>query len=323
MKNKKILYGIIGVGHLGNFHTQQSLKISNFNLIGVYDTNHKRGKEIALKYKTIYFDNIQSLLIKCDAVSIVTPAVYHYKMATIALKNNCHIFIEKPFTTSIKDAKKLISLAAQFKKIIQIGHIEQFNPVFKKFLQYKPKPLFVDAERLAPFNKRGTDVDVVLDLMIHDIDLILSLIDSKLKKVSANGVKILSQSYDLVCARLEFDNGAIANLTASRLSENPVRKLRVFESNLYSSLDLQNLSISRCFSADKTSSNKNVLFEFENKAITKTIVRVEPKNALYEELDSFSQSITNNQAIAVDGYKGLETLKIAFLIQKKINEQKL
>ena len=322
MTNKKILYGIIGVGHLGNFHTQQSLKIPAFNLIGVYDTNKVRGGEIASKYKVKYYANIQSLLKKCDAVSIVTPAIYHYKMAVLALQNNCHIFIEKPFTTNIQDAQNIMALAKQNHRLVQIGHIEQFNPVFQKFLSYKPKPLFIEAERLAPFNKRGTDVDVVLDLMIHDLDLVLSLLDSKLKRVAANGVKILSQSYDLVNARLEFESGSIVNLTASRLSIKPMRKLRVFESNVYSSLDLHNLSISRYFALKQSSNNKNVIFEYKNKAVTKKIIPIEPQNALYEELNSFSESISSQRPIIVDGHKGIETLKIAFLIQKRINEQK-
>ena len=320
MKNKKILYGIIGVGHLGNFHTQQALKIKTLQVVGVFDLNKQRGQEIASKYNVSFYTSLNKLLKKCDAVSIVTPAKTHFKIALQAISKNCHVFIEKPFATNLNDAKQLVQLAKKKKKIIQIGHIEQFNPVFNEFLNYIPKPLFIESERLSPFNKRGIDVDVILDLMIHDIDLILSLVNSKIKRIDANGIKILSSAHDLVNARLLFNNGTTANLTASRLSTKPMRKLRVFESSTYSSLDLQNLSLTRYISSKKTDDNKNIIFDFNNKAVSKEEILIAPKNALYEELSSFSNSILNKQVARVDGKQGIKTLNIAFLIQKKINE---
>ena len=261
MKNN-ILFGIIGVGHLGNFHTQQALQIPNINVVGVYDADKKRAKEIAAQYSVQCFDDMELLLKACDAVSIVTPALSHYNIAMNALKNNCHVFIEKPFTVNLEDAHKIVLEAKNNNKLIQVGHIERFNPVFTQFIKSSPHPLFIEAERLTPFNKRGIDVDVVLDLMIHDINLILALLDSKIKSVHANGVSILSQSSDLVTARLEFDNGCIANLTASRLSVKPLRKLRVFEKNTYSSLDLQKSSIEKYVVLNRRNSNQDVVFEF-------------------------------------------------------------
>ena len=321
MTKKKIAYGIIGVGHLGNFHTEQALKNENFNVRGVYDLNEIRGAEISKKYNVDYFSDINQLLNKCNAVSIVTPASTHYEIALKALENNCHTFIEKPFCTNIKHAHEIQKTAEEKNLLVQIGHIEQFNPVFKKFISFNPKPVFLESERLAPFNKRGIDVDVILDLMIHDIDLILSLVPTKIKNISANGVQILSNSYDLVNARLEFQNNVTANLTASRLSIQPMRKLRVFESSVYSSLDLNSLSIAR-YTVNQSSKNHNanVVFELDDKSVSRKTVSVNAINALYEELDSFSQSIINRKPIIVDAKKGIQTLEIAFEIQKKLNE---
>ena len=281
MKNN-ILFGIIGVGHLGNFHAQQALQVPNINVAGVYDVDKKRAKEIAEQYSVQCFDDMELLLRACDAVSIVTPALSHYNIAMNALKNNCHVFIEKPFTVNLEDAHKILIVAKQNNKLVQVGHIERFNPVFTQFIKSSPRPLFIEAERLTPFNKRGTDVDVVLDLMIHDINLILALLDSKIKSVHANGVSILSKSSDLVNARLEFDNGCIANLTASRLSVKPLRKLRVFEKNTYSSLDLQKSSIEKYVVLNRTNSNQDVVFEFENNAVKKESILIEKQNALFE-----------------------------------------
>ena len=328
MKNN-ILFGVIGVGHLSNFHTQQALQVPNINVVGVYDVDKKRAKEISSQYNVPCFDDMDLLLKSCDAVSIVTPAMSHYNIAMKALKNNCHVFIEKPFTVNLEDAHKIVLEAKNNNKLIQVGHIERFNPVFTQFIKSSPCPLFVEAERLTPFNKRGIDVDVVLDLMIHDINLILALLDSNIKKVHANGVSILSKSSDLVNARLEFENGCIANLTASRLSVQPLRKLRVFEKNTYSSLDLQKSSITKYVVLNKTNSNQNidlnkpnpVVFEFANTAVKKESILIEKQNALYEELVSFSESIQNQQPVEVDGEDAIKTLELALLIQQKINEQ--
>lgn len=321
MKNKKIFYGVVGVGHLGNFHTQQALHNPSLDVIGVYDIDNNRGNEIAAIYNIDYYSDLELLLKKCDAVSVVTPAIYHFDVAIKALKNDCHVFIEKPFASNVQEAEKIIHIAKQKNKLIQVGHIEQFNPVFKKFMGFSPSPLYIESERLTPYNKRGTDVDVVLDLMIHDIDLSLFLFKSPLKTVSANGIKILSQSYDLVNARLEFVSGGTANLTASRLSVDPMRKLRVFEKEIYSSLDLQNLSIARYLVKRKANSKKNILFQFENNSITKEEVKVDPVNALYKELEAFSNSILTKQPISVDGERGLRALEVALLIQEKINDK--
>ena len=320
MKNN-ILFGIIGVGHLGKFHAQQALQVPNINVVGVYDDDKKRAKEISAQYQVNYFDDIELLLKSCDAVSIVTPAMSHYSLAMKALKNNCHVFIEKPFTVNLEDAHKILNQAKTNNKLIQVGHIERFNPVFTQFIKSSPRPLFIEAERLTPFNKRGTDVDVVLDLMIHDINLILALLNSKIKNVSANGVSILSKSSDLVNARLEFENGCIANLTASRLSVKPLRKLRVFEKNMYSSLDLQKSSIEKYIVLNKKKFNQDVVFEFKNSVVKKESILIEKQNALYEELVSFSESIQNQQLVAVDGKDAIKTLELALLIQQKINAQ--
>ena len=321
MKNKKIFYGVVGVGHLGNFHAQQALLNPSLNLVGVYDTDMVRGAAVAEKYKVDFYNNLELLLKKCDAVSIVTPAIFHCEVSIKALEHNCHVFIEKPFATSVSEGESIIERAKQKNKLIQVGHIERFNPILNKFLTYSPTPLYIESERLTPYNKRGTDVDVILDLMIHDIDLSLFLFNSQIKTVAANGIKILSDSYDLVNARLEFVCGGTANLTASRLSVHPIRKLRVFEKKIYSSIDLQKLSCVRYWVDKKTESDKNTVFQYKNNSVKKETVSADPVNALYEELEAFSKSILSKRPIFVNGSHGLRALEIALLIQEQINEK--
>ena len=325
MQKKKINYGIIGTGHIGKYHIQQIQNIDKVNLIGVFDTDPGLCKNIANQYQIKAFQSMESLLGKCDAVSIATPAFSHYKVAKQALCANCHLFIEKPITTNVKEAKKLISLAEKKNLAIQVGHIERFNPALTAFTKKKTmiKPEFIETHRLAPFNVRGTDTDVVLDLMIHDIDLVLYLANSTVRNVTASGVSVLSNSLDLVNARIVFNNNCVASLTASRISDKPLRKLRVFEQNRYISFNLQKNTYSEYLVQNINTNDKTarLVFEKDNKVVTMQQYQGEETNALYEELLSFITSITKSQKVIVDAHDGKNAIEIALLIQEQINEK--
>ena len=304
--NKHIKYGVVGVGHLGKFHVEQLKKIQGVSLIGIYDTNQTLASNISNQFKTRSFNDLNSLLKKCDAVSIVTSTPYHYSVSLEAIKNNCNVFIEKPISNSVKHAKEILDVANKKNIKVQVGHIERFNPAYQAFYKKNPKPLFIESHRLAPFNKRGSDVPVVLDLMIHDIDLVLNLANKKILKIHASGSSIISNYIDLANARIEFEGGLIANLTSSRVSTKQMRQMRVFEKNFYSAIDLQNHTL-------KT-------LALKNKKIIPEEVIVSKKNALLEELVAFTNSIRNDSKIAVSGTDGLRALKTAMEIQKIIEK---
>tara|TARA_B100000212_G_C27383995_1_gene538330 strand:- start:1448 stop:2428 length:981 start_codon:yes stop_codon:yes gene_type:complete len=325
MEKKKINFGIIGTGHIGNYHIQQALNIKIINFVGVFDIISKQANKIAKKYKIKAFNSIDELLDKCDAVSIASPAQTHYMIAKQALKHSCHLFIEKPITTNVEEAQKIIEIANRLNLKVQVGHIERFNPIIVDFTQQynKVSPLFIESHRLAPFNIRGTDTNVILDLMIHDIDLILFFVNSEIKKVEASGVSVLSDSFDLVNARLSFQNGCIANLTASRISDKPLRKLRLFEKNQYVSMDLQTNtgSIYNVLNSQKASPKGSIL-KLKNKHILLKKLVAKPSNALFEELVSFINSIQNAKTPTVSAVDGKKAIELAILIKDKINEQK-
>ena len=326
MEKKNFNYGIIGAGHIGKYHIQQIQNIPSVNLIGVFDVDQKQCQAIAKELNTSASKKLNVLLKKCDAVSIATPAFSHYGVAKEALENSCHLFIEKPFTTTIQEAEDLIEFAQNKNLLIQVGHIERFNPALLDFMKKNSScaPQFIETHRLAPFNIRGTDTDVVLDLMIHDIDLILYLVNSPIASVVASGVSVLSQTLDLVNARISFINGCVANLTASRISDKPLRKLRLFEKNQYVSIDLQEHSYSqyKVHQQDTNNASGNTIFELDNKFVTLSNHIAEKTNALYEELLAFVNSIQNSQKITVSGNDGKKAIEVALLIKQKINEKK-
>ena len=238
-KDTTIKIGVIGVGHLGHFHLKQLKGIPNVSISGLYDSNPKRADEMSLLHNVHSYSSLDEILDKSDAVSIVTPTSKHYSVADKALNEDCNIFIEKPITDNIYHARLLLNKAKKLKKIIQVGHIERFNPAFNLLKNTDIQPRFIEAHRLAEFNPRGNDVPVILDLMIHDLDIILSLIKSEIKNIHANGVKIVSPTVDIANARIEFNNGCVANLTASRISQKSMRKMRLFQEKDYITIDFQ------------------------------------------------------------------------------------
>ena len=321
-----IKIGVIGVGHLGHFHLKQLKGIPNVSISGLYDSNPKRADEMSLLHNVHSYSSLDEILDKSDAVSIVTPTSKHYSVADKALNEDCNIFIEKPITDNIDHAGLLLNKAKKLKKIIQVGHIERFNPAFNLLKNTDIQPRFIETHRLAKFNPRGNDVPVILDLMIHDLDIILSLIKSEIKNIHANGVKIVSPTVDIANARIEFNNGCVANLTASRISQKSIRKMRLFQEKDYITIDFQKGILEEYKVSNKPpipgKGDQVVELDCETK---KYILYRKPivtkHNALKEELIHFVDSILNAKQPETDGISAIEALSLALEIQKIIDQQ--
>ena len=324
MKNDTTLHiGVIGIGHLGNFHIKQFSKIPNISLCGIYDIDKKRMQQISKLYNIPFFNKIDELLNICDAVSIVTPTETHYEVAEKALNANCHLFIEKPITNNIIQAKKLLQKSKIKNKIIQVGHIEQFNPAFIALKNNNNNPRFIESHRLAPFNDRGNDVPVILDLMIHDIDIILTLINSDIKNIHANGVHVISESIDIANARIEFKNGCIANLTTSRISVKEMRKMRLFEKQSYIAIDFLKETLEKynvnC-NKPKTKLYDKIIEVGNKKYILYKKPILKKHNALKEELQHFVDSIRTKVKPITNGHSAVKALQVALEIQSIIEK---
>ena len=306
MKKQKIRIGVIGIGYLGKFHLEKFQKNKDCQLVWLIDKNIKNLKNYKDKYNVS--TNYKEIVNDVDAVSIVTPTVNHYEIARYFIERNKHVLIEKPMTQTVSEAKKLINLAKKHKKTIQIGHLERFNPVIRKVSSLIKNPLFIEVHRLSQFNPRSTDVNVVYDLMIHDIDITTSLVPSKIKKISSFGKSIITNKIDIANARLEFFNGTIANLTASRISQKSERKIRIFEKDKYLSLDFLQPKLKIVEKVKKKSSKLFKTLEYNYK---KT-------DALNDEIIDFINSIRMNKKPLVDGIQGMEALKLAAAISKKL-----
>jgi predicted dehydrogenase len=324
-KGNTIRIGVIGVGHLGNFHVKRLKEISEISISGIYDNNPIRIDEISNHYDVKSFSSLQKLLEISDAVSIVTPTPYHYEIANLALDKGCHLFIEKPITDNIEHAGLLLNKAEKLNKIIQVGHIERFNPAFIVLKNLDIQPRFIEAHRLAEFNPRGNDVPVILDLMIHDLDIILSLVKSEIKDIRANGVKVVSSSVDIANARLEFINGCVANLTASRISQKIMRKMRIFQEKDYITIDFHNgiLEEYKICNSLPTADINDQVFELDGEEKKYVLYRkpeVPQHDALKEELIHFANSIQNTQKPETDGESAVQALSLALTIQKIIDQ---
>jgi len=318
----KIKVGVIGVGHLGKFHVQQYHNVDNVICMGVFDINSKEAHSVSETYKIKAYDVFEDLVNECDAVSICTPTSTHYVVAKQALLSDCHILIEKPITDNIVEAEDLIKISNEYNKIIQVGHIERFNPALSELNLDNINPTFIESHRLSPFNIRATDVDVVLDLMIHDIDILLNLVKSDINNIVASGVSVLSNKIDMANARIEFINGCVANLTASRISQKQLRKFRVFENNKYTNIDFLHPS-QETYILDKHKPNKHsphvIVSENQDKYIIYSKSKIKPYNALTLELDNFIDSILNQKKPLVSAYDGLAAIEVAFKVLKQIN----
>lgn len=328
----RIRVGVIGVGHLGKLHASLYKQVTDAELIGIYDVNVEKNRQLASELNCKAFDSIESLLEAVDAVNIVTPTITHYEIAAKALEQNKHAFIEKPITHKDENARKLIELAKNNNLVVQVGHIERFNPALLALEDVDIVPLFIETHRLASFNPRGTDVAVVLDLMIHDIDIILHIVNSKIKNIEANGAGVLSSNVDIANARLEFENGCVANITASRLSAKKMRKMRIFQKNAYISMDFIEGSSEIFYIPDedqipfKDGTLAISLGQIEQGEVKHDIKynRLTRKNVnpLKNELSSFITSIINGLPPAVSAADGLAALEIAHQVMDKIEKHR-
>jgi predicted dehydrogenase len=319
-----IKIGVLGAGHLGKIHIRLLKEISKFELVGFYDANAEAAAAVEKEFGIKSFATIESLLELVDAVDIVTPTITHYDCASRAIKRSKHIFIEKPVTNTIEEAKSLRGLSKEANVQVQVGHVERFNPAFIAARDYCSGPMFIETHRLAQFNPRGTDVSVVLDLMIHDIDIILSVVRSNIKRISASGVAVVSESPDIANARIEFDNGCVANLTASRISMKNMRKSRFFQKDAYISVDFldKKVDVIRLNNIEGEADPLAVTIDLGNGKGSKQIYfenpTILPTNAIKMELEAFADSIISNTTPPVsidDGYKALD---VAYKIIEKM-----
>ena len=305
MKRKKLNIGVIGIGYLGKYHLQKFITNRNCKTTWIVDldpNNLSQNISDSIKKTTKYKDIVKDV----DAVSIVTPTKDHYQIAKFFLENKKHVLIEKPITNTVDQADKLITIAKKNKLILQAGHLERFNPVMKRLNNEIKKPVFIEVHRLAKFNPRSTDVNVIFDLMIHDIDIVTSLVKKRIKKISAFGKKIITNSIDIANVRIEFTNDCVANLTSSRISQKNERKIRIFEKDKYYSVDFMNSNIKRYY---KSSLNREKLFEYKEFNYKKT-------DALKEEINNFILSCLRKDKPKVDGIQGRDAVKIATVISK-------
>ncbi len=319
-----IKIGLLGAGHLGKIHLKCIQQVEELNLIGFYDPNEELSKKVEEEFGLKSYPSLELLIDDTDAIDIVTPTINHYECADSALKAGKHVFIEKPVASSPEEAQKLISTAEEANVKVQVGHVERFNPAFLAVKDRIQSPMFIETHRLAQFNPRGTDVPVVLDLMIHDLDIILSSVDARLRKVSASGVAVVSDTPDIANARLEFDNGCVANLTASRISLKNMRKSRFFQKNAYISVDFltKQSEIVSMSDVDEQTDPLAMVLELGNGKESKEIHFEKPEvketNAIVEELRSFALAIINNTEPPVSLYDGYQALQVAHQIVEKI-----
>ncbi|SFI74133.1 Gfo/Idh/MocA family protein [Myroides guanonis] len=311
--------GVLGAGHLGKIHLRLLNQSTKYVLVGFYDPNQDNANKVSEEFGYRSFSSIEELIKEVDVVDIVTPTLSHFDCAKLAIKAGKHVFLEKPITNTVAEAEELIALTKTHGVKGQVGHVERFNPAFQAVSTMIENPMFIETHRLAEFNPRGTDVPVVLDLMIHDLDAILSVVKSPVKKVNASGVAILSESPDIANARIEFENGCVANVTASRISMKNMRKSRFFQRDAYISVDyLEKVcEVVKMKEAPEIPGDFDLIFqnaEGVKKQIYYNNPSVLPNNAILEELETFADAINNNSTPVVTLEDGTAALRLAYQI---------
>lgn len=317
--------GVLGAGHLGKIHLKLINQSDKYTLVGFYDPDEKTAKKIVAEFGYQYFDTIEALIDAVDVVDIVTPTLSHYQCAVQAIKKGKHVFLEKPITNTIEEAENLITLAKEYQVKGQVGHVERFNPAFLSVKDKIENPMFIETHRLAEFNPRGTDVPVVLDLMIHDIDAILSVVDSPVKEIHASGTSVISQSPDIANARIEFENGCVANLTASRISLKNMRKSRFFQKDAYISVDFleKQVEVVKMKEAPKNPDQYALILqnaEGEKKQIYFENPKVQQNNAILQELETFADAIESNGVPVVSLEQGTAALRVALKVVELVGK---
>ncbi|MFT5217171.1 MAG: putative dehydrogenase [Glaciecola sp.] len=311
--------GVLGAGHLGKIHLRLLNQSEKYELVGFYDADEKNAKKVEAEFGFKYFNSIDALIDAVDMVDIVTPTLSHYDCAIKAIAKGKHIFIEKPITNTVEEAEEIRELLSKHNLRGQVGHVERFNPAFIAIKDQLENPMFIETHRLAEFNPRGTDVPVVLDLMIHDIDIILSVVKSKVKHMSASGVRVLSDTPDIANARLEFENGCVANLTASRISLKNMRKTRFFQKDAYISVDFleKKCEVVKMKDAPEAPGDFDMILQ-NAEGVKKQIYFDNPgisnNNAILDELESFAHAINTNTTPIVTLHDGTEALRVATMI---------
>ncbi|MBS1749154.1 MAG: Gfo/Idh/MocA family oxidoreductase [Bacteroidetes bacterium] len=313
--------GIFGTGHLGKFHINNWQKISNATLVGFYDPDDNTAAEVMKQYGLKRFDDQETLLDVCDAVDIIAPTTYHFDICEKAIRKSKHVFVEKPLADTMDQAHKIVKLAKEANVKVQVGHVERFNPAYLALKGYKLAPMFIEVHRLAQFNPRGTEVSVILDLMIHDIDIVLSIVKSGVKSISASGVVVMTETPDIANVRIEFDNGCVANLTSSRISMKKMRKMRLFQKDAYIGIDFLEKK-TEIIKLREDSDKDAFTFDIETPTGTKVIAIANPPvpdtNAILMELEAFVNAVTANTPAPVSEVDGLMAMDVAHQILQKI-----
>ena len=318
--------GVFGVGHLGKFHLNNWKEMDEIEIKGFYDPSDLNAEEVAKNYQIKRFNDPDELIDACDIIDIVTPTASHYELCKKAILKSKHVFVEKPMAHTINEAKEIVKLVKEANIKFQVGHVERFNPALLAAREYDLAPMFIEVHRLSQFNPRGTDVSVILDMMIHDIDIILSLVKSIVKNVFANGVNVLSDTPDIANVRIEFDNGCVANLTSSRISMKKMRKMRLFQKDCYIGINF--LDKKTEVIKYKSPDDKDVFtFDVDTNHGKKTIAIASPvikeNNAIKMELQSLVNAINNNKATAVTEVDGYRAMEVAHLILDKISRNQI
>ncbi len=301
---------VVGVGKFGSFHAEKYSKLNDVELVGVVDTDEERAKEVAGKFNTQSFLNYEDLYDKVEAVSIAVPTRLHYQVARDFLMQGKDVLLEKPITAAVEEAEKLIEVAGKNGRILQVGHVERFNTAAAVLGEFLNHPRFIECHRLSSFKGRGTDVDVILDLMIHDIDMILNFVKRPVEFINAAGIPVISTKVDIANARIQFEGGCVANITVSRISDKNMRKVRIFQPNAYFSLDYANGEVTSYKKIDVNGEPKIV---GEKKKVTQ-------KDSLAEEIASFINSVITRRSPMVSGKEGRDALSVAIKIQEQIHQ---
>jgi predicted dehydrogenase len=319
---EKVRVGVIGVGHLGFYHVLNYKRIPDVELIGIFDKNNERADEVSSESQCKAFSNLDSLLNEVEAVSIAVPTDQHFKIGQKVLEKKIHCMMEKPITQTIEQADELIRIANCNNLVLQIGHIERFNPAILALHDFNLQPQFIESHRLAQFNPRGTEVAVVLDLMIHDIDIILHLVNSSVKQVDARGVAVVSDAVDIANARILFNNGCVANLTASRISQKKMRKMRLFQKETYISIDFLQKRTEIYQLKDEDLGEELIVGEIgvgeRKKKIVYNVPNIPEINSLQKELEAFIRTVKGEKVTSVTCEAGREALSVALSILKNL-----
>ena len=314
--------GVFGVGHLGKFHLNNWKEIEGTKLVGFFDPHNETAKEVSENYGLKRFTDAEKLIDACDIIDVITPTDRHFEVCMQAVRKGKHVFVEKPMAATVKEGRDLVKMVREANVKLQVGHIERFNPAYLSIKKMDLQPMFIEVHRLAQFNPRGTEVSVIMDLMIHDIDIILSIVKSDVKNIYASGVSVITDTPDIANVRIEFNNGCVANLTSSRISMKKMRKMRLFQKDAYIGVDFLEKK-TEIIKLKQPEDTQVFSFDIETRQCKKTIAiatpSIEPSNAMKDELISFVDAIRNQQPVQVSEIDGLMAMEVGHRIMEKIN----